>query len=92
MKHRRSDHTAFVDRNHVFDIDEGIRFDRGVLLDQYESLCNQISDIVLLPLPVKYTVANIFVAAVVDVQDRKQLAKVRNEVISSSRSRSDKSL
>merc|ERR1711924_344223 len=50
MKHRRSDHTAFVDRNHVLDIDEGIRFDRGVLLDQYESLCNQISDIVLLPL------------------------------------------
>ena len=68
------EHTAFVGRYHVLDINEGIL--SSMLLKQLQCLLNKVSQIHGLPLTVHDAVAHILVALLEQVENWQDLAVV----------------
>lgn len=64
---RSIEHTAFVGRDHVFDIDEGIL--TSCLLEELQCLHDEVSEVESLTLVILNFVARVFVAVSEDIED-----------------------
>ncbi len=70
-------HTALISRDHVLDVDEGI-FSTS-LFQQFQSLWNQVTQIMPLSLIVLHLVPNVCVVIPEYIEDRKNLSVIRNQ-------------